>query len=64
MAAPETDQQRQVHICDVSLNLVHIHTGEGVSGVGWGGGTASGQGSDLTTTLIDYFKPVVIGEDP
>ncbi len=49
---------------DVSLNLVHIYTDEGVIGVGWGGGTASGQGSDLTTTLIDYFKPVVIGEDP
>ena len=46
---------------DVSLNLVHIHTDEGVTGVGWGGGTASGQGSDLPTTLIDYFKPVVIG---
>ena len=42
---------------DVSLNLVHIYTDEGVTGVGWGGGTASGQGSDLTTTLIDYFKP-------
>ena len=46
---------------DVSLNLVHIYTDEGVTGVGWGGGTASGQGSDLTTTLIDYFKPVVVG---
>ena len=32
----------------------------------WAGeaGTASGQGSDLTTTLIDYFKPVVVGENP
>ena len=49
---------------DVSLNLVHIQTDEGVTGVGWGGGTASGQGSDLTTTLIDYFKPILVGEDP
>jgi len=49
---------------DVSLNLVHIHTDEGVTGVGWGGGTASGQGSDLTTVLVDHFRPVLVGEDP
>lgn len=49
---------------DVSLNLVHIYTDEGVTGVGWGGGTASGQGSDLTTAMIDYFRPLLVGEDP
>lgn len=49
---------------NVSLNLIHIHTDEGITGVGWGGGTASGQSSDLTTSLIDYFKPMLIGKDP
>ena len=49
---------------DVSLNLIHIYTDEGVTGIGWGGGSVSGQGSDLTTVLVDYFRPVLIGQDP
>ena len=49
---------------NVSLNLIHIETDEGVTGVGWGGGTASGQGSDLTTAMIEHFRPVIIGQDP
>lgn len=48
----------------VSLNLVHIHTDEGITGIGWGGGTASGQGSNLTSVLVDYFKPILVGQDP
>lgn len=49
---------------NVHQNLIHIETDEGVTGVGWGGGTASGQGSNLTSNMVDHFKSILIGEDP
>jgi D-arabinonate dehydratase len=46
----------------VTLNLVHIHTQEGVTGIGWGGGVAADQ--DITTPLVEHFKSALVGENP
>ncbi len=48
----------------VGLNLVHVHTDEGITGVGWGGGTAAGRPGEVTSALVEHFKQAVIGEDP
>ena len=48
----------------VGLNLVHIHTDDGITGIGWGGGTAAGRPGEVTRALIGHFKQALIGEDP
>ena len=48
----------------VSLNLVHVHTDEGVSGIGWGGGTAAGRPGDVACALVEHFKEALVGQDP
>jgi L-alanine-DL-glutamate epimerase-like enolase superfamily enzyme len=48
----------------VGLNLVHVHTDEGLTGIGWGGGPAFGRPAELTRTLVEHFKPVLLGENP
>ncbi|MEM7130558.1 MAG: mandelate racemase/muconate lactonizing enzyme family protein [Chloroflexota bacterium] len=48
----------------VSLNLIHIETDEGITGIGWGGGTAFGKGNEVTLGMIEHFKPSLIGQDP
>ncbi len=48
----------------VGLNLVHLHTDAGVTGVGWGGGTAAGRPGAVTEGLLEHFKQALIGRDP
>jgi L-alanine-DL-glutamate epimerase-like enolase superfamily enzyme len=48
----------------VGLNLVHVHTDEGITGIGWGGGTAAGRPGEVVSALVEHFKQVLIGEDP
>jgi L-alanine-DL-glutamate epimerase-like enolase superfamily enzyme len=48
----------------VSLNLVHIHTTAGLTGIGWGGGTLAGRPGEITSALVEHYKPALIGEDP
>jgi L-alanine-DL-glutamate epimerase-like enolase superfamily enzyme len=48
----------------VGLNLIHIHTDEGITGIGWGGGTATGRSDAVTCALLEHFKQALIGEDP
>ena len=48
----------------VGLNLVHVHTDAGVTGIGWGGGTAAGRPGAVTEALLEHFKQALIGQDP
>ena len=48
----------------VGLNLIQIATDEGVTGIGWGGGTAAGRPGEVTSALVEHFKQALIGEDP
>ena len=48
----------------VGLNLVHIETDEGITGIGWGGGTAAGRPGAVATALLEHFKQALIGENP
>lgn len=48
----------------VGLNLIHVHTDEGITGIGWGGGTAAGRPGAVTFALVEHFKEALIGEDP
>ena len=48
----------------VVLNLIHVHTNEGLTGTGWGGGTAATRPGAVNTALVDHFKQALIGEDP
>ena len=41
---------------DVGFNLVQVETDEGVTGIGWGGGTAVGRPGALWEALVDHFK--------
>ena len=44
------------------FNLVQVHTDEGITGVGWGGGAAAT--GAVSEALVDHFKLALIGEDP
>lgn len=46
------------------LNLVHLHTDDGLTGIGWGGTFVSVGFGDIQTALLDHFRPHLIGEDP
>ena len=46
------------------LNLMEVHTNEGISGIGWGGGTAAGRPGEIVTALVEHYKQALIGEDP
>lgn len=46
------------------VSLVHIHTDEGITGIGWGGITPSPGMMAVANGLLEHFKPVLIGEDP
>lgn len=48
----------------VVFNLIQVYTDEGITGIGWGGGTAAGRPGDVTTALVGHFKEALIGEDP
>lgn len=46
------------------LNLVHIHTDNGLTGIGYGGTFASIGFTAIQTALLDHFRPHLIGENP
>ena len=46
------------------LNLINVQTDEGVTGLGWGGGTAATRPGAVSEALVDHFKQALIGEDP
>ena len=48
----------------VVFNLVHVHTDQGLSGIGWGGGTAATRPGAVGEALVAHFKEALIGEDP
>lgn len=48
----------------LSLNVIKVHTDEGITGVGWTGGTASGRPYGVVPPLVEHFKQVLIGQDP
>lgn len=48
----------------VGLNLVQVHTDEGITGLGWGGGTAAGRPGEVVSALVEHYKQALIGEDP
>ena len=46
------------------LHKVTVYTDEGVTGVGWNGGTAAERPLGLMPGYVDYFRPLLIGRDP
>ena len=46
------------------LNLLRIHTDEGVTGVGWAQSPQTPGMAKVSQGLLEHFKPVLIGEDP
>lgn len=48
----------------VGLNLVSVHTDQGITGLGWGGGTAAGRPGEIVNALTEHYKQALIGEDP
>ena len=49
---------------DTGMNLVQLHTDEGITGIGWGGTIVSTSFSAIQQGLLDQFRPHLIGEDP
>lgn len=49
---------------DVTFTPVLIHTDEGVTGVGWTGGTAAGRPGAIAEALVGHFKQALVGSDP
>ena len=47
-----------------SLHKVTVRTNEGVSGVGWNGGTAAVRPQRLMPGFIDYYRPLLVGRNP
>lgn len=48
----------------VAFNIVKVSTDEGVTGIGWGGGTAATPPAAVSSALVDHFKVTLIGEGP
>ena len=48
---------------NISMNLINIHTDEGITGIGWGLSSSSSM-MTVAKGLLDYFKPLLIGKDP
>jgi L-alanine-DL-glutamate epimerase-like enolase superfamily enzyme len=46
------------------INFIIVHTDTGHSGFGWGGTFASLDFDAIQSALLEYFKPLLIGEDP
>ncbi len=46
------------------LHKVTVFTDEGLTGVGWNGGTAAERPLGLMPGYVDYFRPLLIGRDP
>ncbi|MDE2748534.1 MAG: mandelate racemase/muconate lactonizing enzyme family protein [Chloroflexota bacterium] len=46
------------------IGLIHIHTDEGVSGIGWALEPQHAGIAQVAAGLLEYCKPLLIGEDP
>ena len=46
------------------LNLICVHTDEGISGFGWAHKPQTMGMAKVAQGLLEYFKPLVIGQDP
>lgn len=46
------------------LHKVTVYTDDGVTGIGWNGGTAAERPLWLMPGYVNYFKPLLIGKDP
>ena len=46
------------------LHKVTVYTDEGVTGTGWNGGTAAERPLHLMPGYVEYFKPLLINQDP
>ena len=46
------------------LNLFHIHSDEGVAGIGWAGSPQTPGMAKVTQGLLEHFKPLLIGQNP
>ena len=46
------------------LNLIQIHTDEGITGIGWAHKPQTLGMAQLSRGLLEHFKPLLIGEDP
>ena len=63
-ARPQPIRNGKYTYVDVGLNLIHVHTDEDITGIGWGGGTAVGRPGEVTIALLNHYKQALIGEDP
>ncbi len=46
------------------LNFLRLHTDEGLTGIGWTGGTQTPGMAKVSQGLLEHFKPLLIGQDP
>ena len=46
------------------MNLVCVHTDAGISGIGWAHNPPTSGMTKVAQGLHEYFKPMLIGEDP
>ena len=46
------------------LHKVSVLTDEGITGYGWNGGTAAERPLNLFPGYVDYFRPMLVGQDP
>ena len=46
------------------LHKVSVLTDEGITGYGWNGGTAAERPLTLFPGYVDYFRPMLVGQDP
>src|SRR5690606_17130970 len=48
----------------LGLDLVHSHADDGITGIGWGGGTAAGRPGEVARALMTHYREALLGEDP
>ena len=46
------------------MNLLHVHTDEGITGIGWAHKPQTLGMAQVSQGLLEHFKPILIGEDP
>ena len=46
------------------LHKVTVYTDQGLTGIGWNGGTAAERPLGLMPGYVDYFRPLLVGQDP
>ncbi|MEZ4830169.1 MAG: mandelate racemase/muconate lactonizing enzyme family protein [Bacteroidia bacterium] len=49
---------------NASLHKITLYTDEGISGIGWNGGTAATRPQRIFPWFADFYRPLLIGKDP